>query len=311
MIICTICDYSTISPQCFKKHLKNKHNDILKNDLLIEEFYIKEIYKIDSLILEKFKNDYVDKKTTLRLFCKNNNIRLSTIIKYLKLNNIKIWSSKEMCGLDFVLQNKENTCLERYGIKNIFQDPIVREKGQSSIDRVSNYLHLKDVLQKKYGVDNWSQIPGVSEKMSLSQKNRCGKMSYDEKLKMTEKARMSLNFTSKLELRIQDVLNDLNVPYTANGFLYRYNFDFIFKNRIVLEIQGDFWHANPLYYKEDDILLKGWMVKDVWKKDNIKRKKLIDNNWKIYYLWETDINKMSYDDIKKYLINILGIDNGK
>lgn len=36
--------------------------------------------------------------------------------------------------------------------------------------------------------------------------------------------------------------------------------------KLGIEVQGDYFHANPLFYKYDDIVL-GIPVKDIWEKD--------------------------------------------
>lgn len=107
------------------------------------------------------------------------------------------------------------------------------------------------------------------------------------------------------------MLNQLNVEYTANGFLYAYNWDLIFKNKIIIEIQGDFWHANPKYYKETDILLDGLLAKDVWNKDNNKRKLVESKGYTVHYLWENDINNMTDEEIYKLLKKYIMLDRIK
>lgn len=58
----------------------------------------------------------------------------------------------------------------------------------------------------------------------------------------------------------------------------------------VVEFYGDYWHANPIFYKEDDIIgVKKSVVKDIWQKDKnridaIQRK----FNVQIKIVWEHD-----------------------
>ena len=91
------------------------------------------------------------------------------------------------------------------------------------------------------------------------------------------------------------------VRILCTQFLARYNFDFIFKNKKILEIQGDFWHANPNIYHLDDELLKNWYAEDVWKKDKRKKEKIESLGYTVLYLWESEINKMTDDDIKRWI----------
>lgn len=130
-------------------------------------------------------------------------------------------------------------------------------------------------------------------------------MTADERRRMTEKARANINYVSSQEIRIQTILNQLDVEYTANGFLYAYNWDLIFRNKVIIEVQGDFWHANPKFYKESDVLLDGLLAKDVWKKDNRKRKLIESKGYTVHYFWESDINNMTNEEIYKLLKEIL------
>ena len=223
MIKCSICEKEYKDSGNFKQHLTKQHLQIQfnNNKIILEEFCLKEIYNIDVEKIKIFINDYKNKKMSIRFFSKENNIPYSSIANYLKVNDIKIFSSKEMCGLDFVIKNKENTFLERYDIKNNFGNKSIHIKALKNIDHKQSQMNLEKSLIQKYGVSNVSQIPGVGDKISKKQKYNCSIMSYEEKLKRTEKAREAIKYVSKLEIRIQEVLNDMQVSYTKNGFLYK------------------------------------------------------------------------------------------
>jgi len=50
------------------------------------------------------------------------------------------------------------------------------------------------------------------------------------------------------------------------------SYDFKFSN-IILELNGDYFHANPKFYKEDDIIRirkVDYTAKDIWQSDNKK-----------------------------------------
>ena len=83
--------------------------------------------------------------------------------------------------------------------------------------------------------------------------------------------------------------------------------DFLYNNKIV-EFYGDFWHANPDIYKEDDILNFGSIkqsAKNIWQKDlnNINFAK--EQNYIVYILWENYIISHTDNDIKKYILTLL------
>jgi G:T-mismatch repair DNA endonuclease (very short patch repair protein) len=203
-----------------------------------------------------------------------------------------------------IKEKRKQTFIKNFGYENNFCNSEIRNKAISNIDYEEAGKRLKESIFSKYGVSNIMELEWVRKKSGESIKKAWSLKSHEEKLKETEYSRSFINYVSKLELRIQDILNKNSITYTANGFLYNYNFDIIFKNKTILEIQGDFWHGNPLLYKENDILLKGLTVKKVWEKDKKKREKLEKNGYKIVYLWESDINQMSDDELFNFLKKI-------
>lgn len=209
--------------------------------------------------------------------------------------------------LEFVKEKKKETMIKNFGYENNFCNTSIRINAQNRIDYKVVQNSRQKNLQKKYGKEiyNPAQIPGVSDKISKGLKKYYSKFSKEERRQLTEYARSHVSYVSNLELRIQDILNKLGIEYTANGFLYSYNWDLIFKNKVILEIQGDFWHGNPSIYDKTDTLVRGLTAGNVWEKDNRKRKKLEDNGYRIHYLWEKDLNNMSDYDIINFLKAIL------
>jgi G:T-mismatch repair DNA endonuclease (very short patch repair protein) len=203
-----------------------------------------------------------------------------------------------------IKEKKKQTFMKNQGYENNFCNLEIRKKAFENQDYSNIGEKLKKSMLKKYGVENITNLPEIRKKIGESNRKTWGKKSHSEKLKLTEYSRSCINYVSKLELRVQEILNENNITYTANGFLYGYNFDIIFKNRKVLEIQGDFWHGNPLYYKENDLLLGDLKAGDVWKKDKKKKLKLENNGYLIVYLWESEINNMSKEDLYNCLKKI-------
>ena len=89
-------------------------------------------------------------------------------------------------------------------------------------------------------------------------------------------------------------------------------YDFLLKDfNILIEVNGDFWHANPNKFKADDIIFRPHFrknrepiltpitAKDIWEIDEFKRKIAEVNNFTVFYLWESDIRKMTNEEIFK------------
>ena len=74
------------------------------------------------------------------------------------------------------------------------------------------------------------------------------------------------------------------------------------EKKIIIEINGNYVHANPFLYKENDIIrLPGnhYTAKEKWTADYNRNKKLESLGYKIYVIWETDDYKKVFEEIKK------------
>lgn len=86
----------------------------------------------------------------------------------------------------------------------------------------------------------------------------------------------------------------------------RRNFDFkIDKCKILLEVNGDFWHANPKKYSAEDIVpFPDGKVKAsvIWVNDNRKRLTAESNGYKLLVIWESELTQMSDKDLDMWII---------
>lgn len=90
------------------------------------------------------------------------------------------------------------------------------------------------------------------------------------------------------------------------GFIF---LDYYIKElNIVIEFNGDMWHANPNKYKDDDIIpILNKTAKEIREKDNIRYNKLKEKyNFNIIVIWEN-----SLPNISDLLIDIEKIKNKK
>jgi G:T-mismatch repair DNA endonuclease (very short patch repair protein) len=82
------------------------------------------------------------------------------------------------------------------------------------------------------------------------------------------------------------------------------SFDFLINDNFLIEVNGDYWHANPKLFKESDTFFfrDGVTANEIWLKDHNKLKMAKKEGFKILTLWESDINKASDDEIKKEIL---------
>lgn len=152
----------------------------------------------------------------------------------------------------------------------------------------------------------WSNIPiGDIRRMSISNSYK----KFIDELSDEQKSAWFLRscFISKLESRFQEVLNSLNIKYQNQFFVNRKSYDFkILDTMILIEIQGDFWHANPKIYESNDIINhpgKKIKANEIWIKDHKKKENANKYGYKVIYFWEDEMNSMNDIDLSNLILD--------
>ncbi len=65
------------------------------------------------------------------------------------------------------------------------------------------------------------------------------------------------------------------------------------KDKVIIEFYGDMWHANPKFYKAEDMIHHGKTAKEIWSKDKERIKILESEGYKVVVIWgsEWQLNK--------------------
>lgn len=111
---------------------------------------------------------------------------------------------------------------------------------------------------------------------------------------------------SKPQLITNSLLDDLSVEYEREKQFTYYSVDnYLTKFNLIIEIQGDYWHCNPIKYANKISGIQANNIRsDKAKRTYIKNKYGID----ILYLWESDLYKKP--DLCKALIKLYVDNNG-
>ena len=117
---------------------------------------------------------------------------------------------------------------------------------------------------------------------------------------------------NSIEYQIGLILNELKLNWKYESvFNFKKNCylpDFsIESSKLIIECYGDFWHANPKYFKSNDTTHKTRTATQVWEYDERKKKTFEDGGYKYLYFWEEDISdntekikeKIIYENNKK------------
>lgn len=244
-----------------------------------------------------------------------------------------------------LLQNTKykNTSLKKYGVESPNKVISVQEKkektllnkyGQNNPAKVTEFSK-KAVLTKKekYGKGSVSFLNKSPEEIALimeaaweGSRNRWASYTEKEKARwigllvenrekwwnsLDENEKLTylssrISYRSKLELNIENILKNLGLEFETQKWIKNKSYDFYFpKTKIILEIQGDYWHGNPQIYSKDTILrfpLKQIVkVSELWEKDKIKKDLAESYGYKVFYLWETELKNLEYEELTELL----------
>jgi hypothetical protein len=289
----------------FNHHVRwecDKYKEIINS---IEKKDLMEMYYEKEMTIEEIKDFYGFSHQTVinRLFKKFN-------IKKRKLNDTTLTKNR--------LKKQSKTNQERYGYAHNF------EKDSSSRKKWE-----KRLLEEE-GIENVFQREDVKEKTKKTLIKRYGKThpmfvdEFKDKMIQTKIERDSFGSFRGSQSELQkDVINELRKNFDnvkTEYFIFVddeninrswFSYDVLINNKIIIEVNGDYWHCNPKFYKENDIIKfpRGMRkVKDVWEEDNLKIDFAKRKKFSIFVLWENNLKEDFNGTIKKILNEI---NNGK
>jgi len=160
------------------------------------------------------------------------------------------------------------------------------------IKRLETRLENDKLLNRKYIAWNKGKH-GIYSKETIEKiRNATIRQLRDQKIKKT-----------KIEEKIEDFLIEQNIDYIYSFILKQRQYDFCLKNfKILIEVDGDYWHGNPIRYKQ---LSDAQKLKQL--DDKIKDRIAAENGYTIIRFWENDIYK-NFELIKTKIIAAI---NGK
>lgn len=283
------------------KSLYGEHVDFIIEEYRKENLCCAELdsWAVKLITLIGLKRSHSQEKQTDRY---KNKFRSTLLSRYGVIN-------PSQC--DFVKQKVIDTIIEKHGSYENWKTSQVRlmlsslqnikENDQERWDEICE--KRKCGVRDKWGVDNVSQVPEIAQKMAESNKKRLSILSVEERQKITEKARFAIkrDLESSIEIKVQNVLNRLGISFEKHLNIGNRNYDIVIQPNIIIECQGDYWHANPKIYNETDVIYNGYTAKDVWERDEYKRILAIKHGFIVITLWESDINSKSEENLINFV----------
>lgn len=292
-------------------HCPNKNTVLTKNEIKID--FLK--YNFPNIAeRDKLYTEYIINKKSLPTLKKEYNICYRAVQFLLKQYNIT-WRNSSQAN-NIAMPKRIQTNIEKYGAVNVLSKDteIYKKRNKTVLDKygVSNIFAAEEI--KKRITSDELYLDKYGKTLHEFNTDRCKKMwakktddQKNEWLKKSIWSKMADNIgISKLELRIQNILYDKNITFTSQFPLGHKYYDFCLPDiRLLIEVNGDYWHANPRKYKETDHISyfkEKKTAKSVWLKDEKKRQIALNNNYKIMYIWEDEIVNKDDTELTKLLV---------
>lgn len=141
---------------------------------------------------------------------------------------------------------------------------------------IATYGEIEGPIKFNDRMDDWHTKMAVAVKHGISQ--------------------ISLDLLSKVD----DGRNGFFGPTekVVRGVTRSHRVDYLY-GKSIIEFQGDYWHANPLKYSGDEILIGKKVASDIWEKDANKVRDLIAKGYDVLIVWEDEFKREPEKTINK------------
>lgn len=158
-----------------------------------------------------------------------------------------------------------------------------------------------DVWIEKYGEEE-------ANKKLLKLKNNHSEWLMNNKehhLKMINNSHKKTYRKTSIEKEIETFLIENYINYKYN-YINKYQYDFLlFDYKLIIEVQGDYWHGNPNIYSDTDTNLKPLNEQQRYKKQlDIDKYEYIKDTFYVIHIWETEIKNKKYKEILWNLLKL-------
>jgi hypothetical protein len=171
-------------------------------------------------------------------------IAFTQYYKLFKEFDVKV-SVKQASNSEQTKEKRKETNLKKYGFEHNFsKEHPSRKKWEEKIfeeEGITNVFQRESVKQKsiktiidRYGEEYWTHFATIR----------------------------GANVISKINKQVFDILKQNKISFKIEKKIkkpagYYYSYDIIIKNtKKLIEVNGDYWHGNPIKYKPNDIILK-------------------------------------------------------
>jgi very-short-patch-repair endonuclease len=298
---CGSCDTNLSKEDKRIAYIRYNFPEIFEENNLYTDYIINE-YSL-TMLKDKYGLDYKGIYSVMKFLCidkKPSEIWANEGIKKSNLSNMRLYGVKNASQRPEIKEKVKETFMKHYGVDNI-------RKSKEFYEYIEHIMHIrygmsrKEYLSKK-GKEAWEKLTDEEKENWLNRSI----FSPDRKHNKS-----SGYFSSKIESLICNALSDYKIDFIQQMIIrygkghsrkhYLYDI-YIKKYNLIIEINGDFWHANPNKYKETDKLnLPSGMItaKEIWNKDSEKKSMAIEYGYNIIEIWESEIKLKNNEQLIK------------
>ncbi len=254
----------------------------------LEKYGVSSYNKTDEF-KERYKNTCLDK------YGVTNIVNVPEIQEKIKQTNLEKYGNAYAIASDTVREKIKQTNLEKYGYVSSFKNLNVQNKFKKNCIKkygVDNPIKLPEIREKikqtnleKYGYENPMSSDEIKEKMFNTKLKRYGNPYYTGINTGTIFSKFEKSVLDFIKEKFSNLIIEENNRTILNGKEIDLYFPEIQKG---IEINGDYWHCNPLIYKSTYINRKGKTAEEIWKRDNEKYNLAKEQKIELLIIWEYD-----------------------
>ena len=192
---------------------------------------------------------------------------------------------------------------------------------------VSSVLQIDGIGNRNGGPSGWKHTPQALEKISagsiLAWEGNDARRSAFKKIMHDVRKRnwqdpayretiLEGNLSgkhSKLHKKIASYLGLKDFGFESEKVIFRYRVDEVnFEKKIIIEINGDYIHANPNMFEADDMIVvrkSRYLAQDKWGYDQKRAEALEALGFTVFVIWESD----DIEEKKRELFKLLANEN--
>ena len=283
MIKCKICGKECKDEEMLKRHVTTAYGKEVDKRHCLWLAYRARNMGDDRFSKENIKHMYYEDRLSSSKIAKKLGVYKHNILKLMSYYGISRRSRSEASENQIKRDGLWNKGLTKYDHPSIMKvsqermgknNPFYKKEG---FEERKRKLYLSGVIGRKRALKGSSYMPSTTEKRfkKILEKNN---ISYNH------------NFT----LKYMDGQNKKRW----------YFYDFKVFDNIIFELNGDYWHANPSFYKANDkVNIRSCKVaSDIWEADKKKEDIARQQGYTVVCLWENDIKSMTDDEVLDFIL---------